>query len=152
VQYQHLTFEQRANLLYLDWDVLHSFSTLPDIQKWLESLSKADHLLLFHLHAAYWVATPNATLSFGQTKAKFWNAVNNAGAFIDDLFVVQHDVPLVAVTVESFLVRTVGQCVQFLSRHHLTVSDIWNVPFENLPYCAALDATVHPRYDVLIVA
>ena len=39
------TFEQRAQLLYLNWHVLHGVDALLDIKKWLESLSKEDHLL-----------------------------------------------------------------------------------------------------------
>jgi hypothetical protein len=42
------TFEQRAQLLYLNWGVLHGVDALIDIKKWLESLSKEDHLLLIH--------------------------------------------------------------------------------------------------------
>ena len=45
-----------------------------------------------------------------------------------------------------------GQWVQFLSFHRLTVADIWNVPIDNVLEFAALDATVHPRYDVLVPA
>jgi len=51
------TFEQRAQLLYLNWKVLHEVDALHDIKKWLESLSEDDHLLLVHLYAAYWVTT-----------------------------------------------------------------------------------------------
>ena len=48
--------------------------------------------------------------------------------------------------------RTVGQWIQFLSRHHLTVANFWDVSLENVLSFAALDDTVHPRYDVLIAA
>ena len=65
------TFEQRAQLLYLNWHVLHGVDAMLDIKKWLESLSKEDHLLLIHLYAAYWVTAPVVTLSFGRTKAHF---------------------------------------------------------------------------------
>lgn len=152
-QYHHLTFEQRTDLLYLHWDILHAFSLLLEIKQWLESLSKNDHLLLLvQLYAACWVTTPVATLSFGITKARFWNAINNAGHFINGVFVVQHDVPLVCVTVESFIVRTVGQWVQYLARHELTVINIWDVLLEDVVDFATLDATVHPKYDVLLAA
>ena len=146
------TFEQRAKLLYLNWNVLHGVDALPDIKLWLESLSKDDHLLLIHLYAAYWVTTPVATLSFGRTKALFWDAVNQAGTFVNRSFVITHDVPLVSVTVESFLVRTVGQWIQFLSRHHLTVADVWDVSLDNVLGFAELDETVHPRYTVIVAA
>ena len=118
----------------------------------MESLSKDDHLLLSHLHAAYWVTVPVTTLSFGHTKANFWNAINHAGTFVNGLFVITPDVPLVSITVESLLVRTVGQWVQFLSRHHLSVTDFWDVSPDNVLSFAALDASVHPRYDILLAA
>ena len=149
---QDSTFEQRAQLLYLNWDVLHGVTALPDIKTWLESLTNEDHLLLVHLFAAYWVTTPVVTFSFGRAKAQFWDAVNHAGTFVKGQFVVTTDVPLASVTVESFLVRTVSQCFQFLSRHHLSVASFWDVSLENVPSFAALDNTVHPRYDVLIAA
>ena len=123
-----------------------------DIKRWLESLSKEDHLLLIHLYAAYWVTAPVVTLTFGQAKSQFWDAVNHAGAFVNGLFVITHDVPLVSVTVESFLVRTVRQWVQFLSRHNLTVANFWDVSLEDVLSFAALESTVHPRYNVLIAA
>jgi hypothetical protein len=146
------TFEQRTRLLYLNWKVLHGVDALIDIKTWLESLSKEDHLLLIHLYAAYWVTTPVFTLSFGRTKAKFWEAVNHAGAFESGHFVITHDIPLASVTVESLLVRTVGQWVQFLSRHQLTVANVWDVLLEDVLSFASLDDTVHPRYDVLLAA
>lgn len=99
---QRLNFEQRTQLLHLNWDVLHTFTTLLDVRSWLESLPKDKHLLLVPLYEAYWVIVPDATLSFGVTKAKFWNAVNNASTFINHVFVVQQDVPLAAATIESF--------------------------------------------------
>ena len=111
---QDSTFEQRTRLLYLNWNVLHGVDAVHDIKRWLESLSKEDHLLLIHLYAAYWVTAPVVTLTFGRAKAQFWDAVNHAGAFVNGLFVITHDVPLVSVTVESLLVRTVSQWVQFL--------------------------------------
>jgi len=135
------TFEQRAQLLYLNWGVLHGVDALIDIKKWLESLSQEDHLLLIHLYAAYWVTTPAVTLSFGRTNAMFWDAVNHAGTFVNGLFVITHDVPLVSVTVESLLVRTVSQW---------TVTDVWDVSLDNVLSFAALEDTVHPRYNVPI--
>jgi len=151
-QFQESTLEQRTKLLYLNWKVLHAVDALHDIKTWLESLSKDDHLLLIHLHAAYWVTVPVTTLSFGRTKANFWNAINHAGTFVNGLFVITPDVPLVSITVESLLVRTVGQWVQFLSRHHLSVADIWDVSPDDVLSFAALDAHVHPRYDILLAA
>jgi hypothetical protein len=71
------TFEQRTRLLYDNWKVLHNVNAVIDIKTWLESLSKEDHLLLIHLYAAYWVTTPVFTLSFGSTKAKFWEVPSN---------------------------------------------------------------------------
>lgn len=50
---QDATFEQRTQLLYLNWRVLHGVNAVHDIKRWLESLSKEDHLLLVHLYAAY---------------------------------------------------------------------------------------------------
>jgi hypothetical protein len=144
-QIQETTFEQRTRLLYLNWRVLHAADTLHAIKTCLESLSNGDHLLLVHLHAAYWVTVPVLTLSFGHTKANFWNAING-------FFVIIPEVPLVSVTVESLLVRTVGQWVEFLSRHHLSVVDIWDVSPDKVLSFAALDATVHPRYDILLAA
>jgi hypothetical protein len=146
------TFEQRTRLLYINWDILHSVKALIGIKNWLESLSKEDHLLLIHLYAAYWVTAPVFTLSFGRTKAKFWDAVNHAGAFINGHFVITPDIPLASVTVESLMVRTVGQWIQFLSRHHLTVADVWDVLLEDVPSFASLDNTVHPKCDVLLPA
>ena len=149
---QDSTFQQRAQLLYLNWHVLHNVDAVHDIKKWLESLSKEDQLLLIHLHAAYWVTAPVVTLSFGRAKAQFWDAVNHAGAFVNGLFDITHDVPLVSVTVESLLVRTVSQWVQFLSRHNLTVANFWDVSLGDVLSFAALDNTVHPQYNVLIAA
>ena len=149
---QDATFEQRTQSLYLNWRVLHGVNAVHDIKRWLESLSKEDHLLLVHLYAAYWVTAPVVTLSFGHAKAKFWDAVNHAGAFVNGLFVITHDVPLVSVTVESLLVRTVSQWVQFLSRHSLTVANFWDVSLGDVIGFAALESTVHPQYNVLIAA
>ena len=132
--------------------MLHAVDALHDIKAWLESLTKDHYLLLIHLHAAYWVTVPVTTLSFGRTKANFWNAINHAGTFVNGLFVITPDVPLVSITVKSLLVRTVGQWVQFLSRHHLSIADIWDFSPDNVLNFAALDATVHPRYDILIAA
>ena len=123
-----------------------------DIKKWLESLSKEDHLLLIHLYAAYWVTAPVVTLSFGRTKAMFWDAVNHVGTFVNGLFVITHEVPLVSVTVDSLLVRTVSQLIQFLSRHQLTVADVWDVSLDDVLSFAALEYTVHPRCNVIIAA
>jgi len=99
-QFQESTFEQRAQLLYLNWKVLHAVDALHDIKAWL-----------IHLHAAYWVTVPVTTLSFDRTKANFWNAINHAGTFVSGPFVITPDVPLVSITVESLLVRTVGQWI-----------------------------------------
>lgn len=146
------TFEEHARLLYINWSVIHNVASVLEIKTWLESLPKDDHLLLVHLYAAYWVVPPDTALSFGSTKAKFWNAINHAGVFINGVFAVNHDVPLVSVTVESLLVRSVGQLVQFLSRYQLTVAHIWDVSLDDVLHFATLDSTVHPRYDVLIAA
>ena len=64
------------------------------------------------------------------------------------LFVITHDVPLVSVTVESLLVRTVSQWVQFF----LTVANFWDVSLGHVLSFSALDSTVHPQYNVLIAA
>jgi hypothetical protein len=104
------------------------------------------------LHAAYWVLEPVVTTTFGETKLRFWTAVNNTGHFVNGVFVVQRDVPLVSVTVESLLVRTVGQWVQYLARHELTVFHIWDVLLEDVVEFVTLDSTVHPKYDVLLPA
>lgn len=45
LQYRHLTFDQRAQKLYLHWNVFHKFTTLSDIREWLESLTIENHLL-----------------------------------------------------------------------------------------------------------
>ena len=150
--YHNLTFEQRADLLYVHWDALHALRSVLEIKQWLESLSQSDHLLLIQLHAAYWVTTPVVTITFGATKSRFWNAVNNAGSFVNGAFVIQRDVPLTSVTVESLLVRTIGQWVQYLARHELTVFQIWDVLSDDVVDFATLDNTVHPKYDVLLPA
>ena len=97
--YHNLMFEQRADLLYVHWDALHAFKSVLEIKQWLESLSQSDHLLLIQLHAAYWVTTSVVTITFGATKSRFWNAVNNAGSFVNGAFFIQRDVPLASVTV-----------------------------------------------------
>jgi hypothetical protein len=150
--YHHLTFEQRADLLYVHWDTLHAFTSVLEIKKWLESLSQSDHLLLIQLHAAYWVTAPVVTFTFGATKSRFWNAINHAGHFVNGVFVIQRNVPLASVTVESLLVRTIGQWVQYLARHELTVFQIWDVLSDDVVDFATLDNTVHPKYDVLLPA
>ena len=86
------------------------------------------------------------------TKSRFWNAINNAGHFVNGVFVIQRDIPIVSVTVESLLVRTVVQWVQYLARHELTVFHIWDVLSENVVDFATIDTTVHPKYDVLLPA
>ena len=116
----------------------------------MESLCQSDHLLLIQLHAAYWVTTPVVTLTFGATKSRFWNAINKAGSFVNGVFVIQRDVPLASVTVESLLVHTIGQWVQYLARHQLTVFQIWDVLSDDVVDFATLDSTVHPKYDVLL--
>jgi hypothetical protein len=78
----------------------------------------------------------------GITKARFWNAVHNAGHFINCVFIVLHNVPLVSVSAESFLVRTVGQWVHYLHRHQLTVVNILDVLLEDVVMFATLDDTV----------
>ena len=123
-----------------------------EIKKWLESLSRSDHLLLIQLHVAYWVTAPVVTITFGATKLRFWNAINNAGHFDNGVFVIQRDVPLASVTVESLLVRTVGQRVQYLARHELTVFQIWDVLSDDVIDFATLDNTVHPKYHALLLA
>jgi hypothetical protein len=148
--YHHLTLEKRADLLYVHWDTLHVFNSVAGIKTWLESLSQADHLLLILLHAAYWVLEPVFTTTFGETKQRFWTAVNTAGHFVNGVFVIQWDVPLASITVESLLVRTVSQWVQYLARHELTVFHIWDVLLEDVVEFATLDSTVHPKYDVLL--
>ncbi len=130
--YHHLTFEQRADLLYVHWDTFHALQSVLEIKTWLESLSQSDHLLLIQNHAAYWVTAPVVTITFGATKSRFWNAVNSAGYFVNGAFVVQRHVPLASVTVESLLVRTVGQWVQYLARHELTVFQIWDVSADDV--------------------
>jgi hypothetical protein len=50
------------------------------------------------------------------------------------------------------MVRTVGQWVQFLSRHQLTVANVWDVFVEDVLSFASLDDTVHPQKDALIAA
>ena len=77
---------------------------------------------------------------------------NNAGSFINGAFVIQRDVPLASVTVESLLVRTVGQWVQYLARHELTVFQISDVLSDDVVDFATLDNTVHPKYDFLLPA
>lgn len=57
-----------------------------------------------------------------------------------------------SVTVESLLVHTVGQWFQFSSRHQLTVANICDVLLDDVLSFAALDATVHPRYNLFIAA
>jgi hypothetical protein len=68
--------------------------------------------------------------TFESGQSQILVCINNAGAFINGVFVVQRDVLLARVTIESFLV---SQCVQFSSRHHLRVSDIWDVMLEDVP-------------------
>ncbi len=154
--YHKLTFEQRADLLYVHWDTLHAYKSLLEIKHWLESLSQSDHLLLIHLHAAYWITTLVVTTTFGATKSHFWIATNIAGHFVNGIFVVQRDVPLTSVTVESLLVRTVGQWVQYLTapwgQHELTAFQIWDVSEDDVVDFAQLDSTVHPKSEVLLPA
>ena len=102
---------------------------------------------MIQLYAAYWVTAPVVNLTFGATKLRFWNAINDAGHFVNDMFVIRRDVPLASVTVESLLVRTIGQWVQFLARHELTVFNIWDVLSEDVVHFSTLDNTVHPKYD-----
>ena len=82
-----LSRSSSADLLYVHWDALHAFKSVLEIKQWLESLCQSDHLLLIQLHAAYWVTTPVVTLKFGATKSRFWNAVNNAGSFVNGVSV-----------------------------------------------------------------
>jgi hypothetical protein len=82
----------------------------------------------------------------------FWDAVNHVGTFVNGLLVITHEVPLVSVTVDSLLVRTVSQVIQFLSRHQLTVADVWDVSLDDILSFAALEYTVHPRCNVIIAA
>ena len=85
---------------------------------------------------------------FGATKSRFWNA----GHFVNGVFVIQRDGPLASVTVESLLVRTVRQWVQYLARHELTVFQIWDALSDDVVDFATLDSTVHPKYGVLFPA
>jgi hypothetical protein len=39
-----------------------------------------------------------------------------------------------------------------LSRHQLTVADVWDVSPDNVLSFAELDETVHPRYTVIVAA
>jgi hypothetical protein len=46
----------------------------------------------------------------------------------------------------------VGQWVQYLARHELTVFHIWDVLLDDVVDFASLDSTVHPKYEVLLPA
>jgi hypothetical protein len=68
---QQLDFNKSAQLLYSNWNVMHSFKTLLEIRTWLEQLGKDKHLLLVHLHAAYYNINANGSISLGQAKKQF---------------------------------------------------------------------------------
>jgi len=135
---QNASFVEITNLLYLNWNILHFVDALMDINKWLENLSKEDHLLLVHLHAAYWVTIPDTALSFGQTKTNFWNAVNSASRFLNGVFVVTHEIPLVSVTVESFMVQKISGFNSYRF--------IWNISIDDVLGSSPVRC-VHPQYD-----
>ena len=52
------TFEQRAQLLYLNWHVLHNVDAVHDIKKCLESLSKEDGLHLLRRAQVFVLSSP----------------------------------------------------------------------------------------------
>jgi hypothetical protein len=66
---QQIEVEARLKLLYRNWNVLHNFHSLNQLQQWLEALTKKDHQLLVYLHAAYLNCLPEPGLYFGNTKS-----------------------------------------------------------------------------------
>ena len=112
---QQLDFNKRAQLLYANWNVMHSFTTLPNIKAWLEQLGKDKHLLLVHLHAAYFNINANGSISFGQAKARFWHLLSCFATFDDGMLLAREWPRLSIVRIEMFLVYPVGHWSHFMA-------------------------------------
>ena len=143
---QQIEVEARLKLLYRNWNVLHNFHSLKQLQQWLEALTKKDHQLLVYLHAAYLNCLPEPGLSFGNTKSALWNMVNAYGSFRYGMFVVDRRIPLSAVTVDFFMVRTIQDWFVFLDSHNFNTEDCWNVTANQVLALRLLQPTVHPKF------
>lgn len=135
---QHSSFETRAQLLYRNWDVLHSVNTFSQIQTRLEQLDHGAHFLLAVLRSAYANTSPVTTLTFGETKSSFWQFLVGYGSFVDSISDVHLMVPLCVVTIEYFLVRTLGHWVHYLALHNMGLSDILDINPPNNIHCIPL--------------
>ena len=117
-------------------NVLHDFQSFPLLQQWLEALTKKDHQLLVYLHAAYLNCVPEPALSFGNTKSAFWNMISAYGSFRYGMLVVNRRIPLSAVTVVFFVVRTIHDWFDFLDSHNFDTADCWNVKLLLCIHCS----------------
>ena len=150
VHEQQIKAQARFELLYRNWNALHYFQSFPQLQQWLEALTKKDHLFLVYLHAAYLNCLPQPTLTFGNTKSAFWNMINAYGSFRNGIFVVNRRIPLVAVTVDFFLVRTIQDWFDFLDSHNFDIADCWNVTADQVVALRSLQPVVHPQLYVCL--
>ena len=127
---------------------MHSFTTLLEIKTWLEQLQKDKHLLLVHLHAAYYNVDATGSITFGQAKQQFWQCLSCLSTFDDGILLAREWPALNVVRIELFLVYPVGHWSRFMATHTINAADVWNISFDRVPEFEALDSTGHPSYDV----
>ena len=114
---QQLDFNRRAQLLYSNWNVMHSFTTLLEIKTWLEQLQKDKHLLIVHLHAAYYNVDATGSITFGQAKKQLWHCLSRLSTFDDGILLAREWPALSIVRIELFLVYPVGHWSRFMATH-----------------------------------
>ena len=149
---QQLDFNKRAQLLYSNWNVMHSFTTLLEIKTWLEQLQKDKHLLLVHLHAAYYNVDATGSITFGQAKKQFWQCLSSLSTFDDGILLAREWPALSVVRIELFLVYPVGHWSRFMAIHTINAADVWDISCDRVPEFEMLDSTVHPSYDVCLAS
>ena len=133
-------------------NVMHSFTTLLEIKTWLEQLHKDKHLLLVHLHAAYYNVDATGSITFGQAKKQFWHCLSCLSTFDDGILLAREWPALSIVRVELFLVYPVGHWSRFMATHTINAADVWNISRDRVPEFETLDSTVYPSYNVCLAS
>jgi hypothetical protein len=72
--------------------------------------------------------------------------VNAYGSFRYGMFVVDRRIPLSAVTVDFFMVRTIQDWFDFFDSHNFNTEDCWNVTANQVVALRLLQLTVHPKF------
>ncbi len=76
--------------------------------------------------------------------------LNAYGSFRHEAFVLNKCVPLVAVTVDFFMVRTISDWFEFLDSHNVDVTDIWVISADQVVVLRQMHSEVHPHLNVCL--